>query len=215
MKKSEIKDIYNESKSAIQLIKAKSLLLPFAKDIDELALTIAEDIRLFFPIVKKMCDYMIDDGSEDFSELLQDINNEMRQIESDVAKFGYSKARFVLLQNCRAIINNIKDVDIWAEKTEGTASTLEYYCKKAIEKGYLIKTNTGYKRVQGEWTKALLAYFLERVIFEKMKSDIFPDKDMCLLFEETRLSKAIDQLKLNKNAKPKGYDTKVDPLFDN
>lgn len=91
MKKSEIKDIYNESKSAIQLIKAKSQLLPFAKDIDELALTIAEDIRLFFPIVKKMCDYMIDDGSEDFSELLQDINNEMRQIESDVANSGIVK----------------------------------------------------------------------------------------------------------------------------
>ena len=118
MKKSEIKDIYNESRTALQLIKAKCLLLPYAKDIDELALTIAEDIRLFFPVVKKTCDYIIDDGSEDFNELLQEINKEMRQIESNVAKFGYSKARFVLLQNCRAIINNIKDVEIWTQQPQ-------------------------------------------------------------------------------------------------
>lgn len=118
MKKSEIKDIYNESRTALQLIKAKCQLLPYAKDIDELALTIAEDIRLFFPVVKKTCDYIIDDGSEDFNELLQEINKEMRQIESNVAKFGYSKARFVLLQNCRAIINNIKDVEIWTQQPQ-------------------------------------------------------------------------------------------------
>ena len=176
MKKSEIKDIYNESKSAIQLIKAKSLLLPFAKDIDELALTIAEDIRLFFPIVKKMCDYMIDDGSEDFSELLQEINKEMRQIESDVAKYGYSKARFVLLQNCRAIINNIKDVEIWTKHPlQGNQEPFKdlfpekakQYFDRLVEAGFCYTNYSWKSGTQYQATQA--AYNISLIIWKKTK----------------------------------------------
>ena len=176
MKKSEIKDIYNESKSAIQLIKAKSLLLPFAKDIDELALTIAEDIRLFFPVVKKTCDYIIDDGSEDFSELLQEINKEMRQIESDVAKLGYSKARFVLLQNCRAIINNIKDVEIWTQQPQqGNQVSFnnlfpeeaKEFFDRLVEAGFC---NPNYSWKDGtQYQAAQAAYNISLIIWEKTK----------------------------------------------
>ena len=172
MKKSEIKDIYNESKSAITLIKAKSLLLPIAKDIDELALKIAEDIRLFFPVVKKMCDYMIDDGKEDFSELLQEINTEMRQIESDVAELGYSKARHVLLQNCRAIINNIKDVEIWTKQPQQASQVpfkdlfpedAKQYFGRLVEAGYCYsdyswKEGTQYQAAQAAYNISLIIW---------------------------------------------------------
>ena len=176
MKKSEIKDIYNESQSAIKRIKAKSLLLPFVKDIDELALTIAEYIRLFFPVVKKMCDYMIDDGSEDFSELLQEINNEMRQIESDVAKFGYSKARFVLLQNCRAIINNIKDVEIWTKQPlQGNQEPFKnlfpekanQYFDRLVEAGFCYTDYSWKSGTQYQATQA--AYHISMLIWETIK----------------------------------------------
>lgn len=118
MKKSEIKDLYNNSESALKVIKAMYLLLPYAKDVDELALKIAAQVQVLFPVVKTMCDYMIDDGSYNMNERLQEIDRELRQIERDVAKMGYSKKRFILCQNCRAIINNIKDVDMWGKEPQ-------------------------------------------------------------------------------------------------
>ena len=172
MKKSEIKDIYNESRTALQLIKAKCLLLPYAKDIDELALTIAEEVRAYFPVAKKMCDYMIDNGSKDFSELLQEINKEMRQIESDVAKLGYSKARFILLQNCRAIINNIKDVEIWTQQPQQGNQVpfnklfpedAKQYFDRLVEAGfrnsnYLWKDGTQYQATQAAYNISLIIW---------------------------------------------------------
>lgn len=118
MKKSEIKDLYNNSESALKVIKAMYLLLPYAKDVDELALKIAAQVQVLFPVVKTMCDYMIDDGSYNMNERLQEIDRELRQIERDVEKMGYSKKRFILCQNCRAIINNIKDVDMWGKEPQ-------------------------------------------------------------------------------------------------
>lgn len=87
---------------------------------------------------------------------------------------------------------------------------LHYYCQKAIEKGYLVKVTDGYKRTK-EWTKALLAYFLKH--FPKTDGT-FPDKEYCLMFGESRLSKAADQLSMNKNSdgKPRGYEI-VDELL--
>jgi hypothetical protein len=63
--------------------------------------------------VKVMCDYMIDDGSIDMTERLQNIKAEVSQIELSVAKMGYSKEQMPLLLNCRAIINQIKDMEAW------------------------------------------------------------------------------------------------------
>lgn len=118
MKKSEIKDLYNNSETALMAIKAVCLLLPYDKDVDELALKAAAQVSTLYPVVKQMCDYMIDDGGYNMSERLQEIDRELRQIESDVAKMGYSKERYILCRNCRAIINTIKDVDIWGNEPQ-------------------------------------------------------------------------------------------------
>ena len=112
MKKSEIKDLYNQSDSALRMLKAMTLLLPYAKG-DKAIIEAIDTAAHLVTIVKTMCDYMIDDGSTDMRERLQVIKSEATQIESNVAKMGYSKERFALMLNCRAIINNIKDMEEW------------------------------------------------------------------------------------------------------
>lgn len=95
-------------------------------------------------------------------------------------------------------------------KPEPQQKDLHYYCRKAIEKGYLIKTDTGYMKTK-EITKAQLAYFLGHFL----KPDgTFPDKEYCVMFGESRLSKAADQLSINKNGdgKPRGYEV-IDELM--
>lgn len=86
---------------------------------------------------------------------------------------------------------------------------LHYYCLKAVEKGYLVKVDGGYKRAT--WSKALLAYFLKHFL---NTDGTFPDKEYCVMFGESRLSKAADQLSINKNGdgKPRGYEI-VDELL--
>ena len=100
------------------------------------------------------------------------------------------------------------------EKTEQAApepqkGTLEYYCKKAVEKGYLKKEERGYCKLS--WSKAQLAYFLN---FFPNDNGTFPDDKYCKMFGESRLAKAADQLKLNKHGdgKPKGYEI-IDALL--
>jgi len=88
---------------------------------------------------------------------------------------------------------------------------LHYYCHKAIEKGYFVKVDDGYRIKNREWTKAQLAYFLNHFL---NADGTFPDKEYCVLFGESRLSKAANQLMNNKNGdgKPRGYK-KVDELL--
>ena len=122
MKRSEIKDLYNQSNEALKLLKAMALLLPYCNG-EQVAAeatqkAAAQAAALWNP-VKAMCDYMIDGGSTDMTERLQDIKAEVSQIELSVAKMGYSKERMPLLLNCRAIINQIKDMEAWtANSTE-------------------------------------------------------------------------------------------------
>ena len=116
MKRSEIKDLYNQSDSALKLLKAIALLLPYCNGEQATAeatqKAAAQAAALWNP-VKVMCDYMIDDGSIDMTERLQNIKAEVSQIELSVAKMGYSKEQMPLLLNCRAIINQIKDMEAW------------------------------------------------------------------------------------------------------
>ncbi len=104
MKRSEIKDLYNQSDSALRLLKCMALILPYCN---------GEQAAALWNPVKVMCDYMIDDGSIDMTERLQNIKAEVSQIELSVAKMGYSKEQMPLLLNCRAIINQIKDMEAW------------------------------------------------------------------------------------------------------
>lgn len=116
MKKSEIKDLYNQSDSALRLLKCMALILPYCNGEQATAeatqKAAAQAAALWNP-VKVMCDYMIDDGSTDMKERLQYIKAEVSRIELSVAKMGYSKERMPLLLNCRAIINQIKDMEAW------------------------------------------------------------------------------------------------------
>lgn len=114
MKKSEIKDLFNQSIAATNLLKVNVVLLPYARGNTAIHTAIEMSARLD-SIVKAICDYMIDDGSVDMTERLQEIKAEARKIESDVAKMGYSKERVTLCLNCRSIINNIKDAEEWAK----------------------------------------------------------------------------------------------------
>ena len=86
---------------------------------------------------------------------------------------------------------------------------LHYYCQKAIEKKYLIKVGDGYRL--GTWKKAQLAYFLKHF---PNADGTFPDKYYSKMFGENRLSKAADQLSMNKlgDGKPRGYG-EVDELL--
>ena len=87
---------------------------------------------------------------------------------------------------------------------QGQKKDLHYYCKKAIKKGYLEKKGDGYRIKNKVWTKRQLVYFLGYFL----KADgTFPDKEYCLMFGETRLSKELSALADNKtgDGKPRGY----------
>lgn len=116
MKRSEIKDLYDQSDSALKLLKAMALLLPYCNGEQataEATQKAADQAAALWNPVKIMCDYMIDDGSIDMTERLQNIKAEVSRIELSVAKMGYSKVRMPLMLNCRAIINQIKDMEAW------------------------------------------------------------------------------------------------------
>lgn len=90
------------------------------------------------------------------------------------------------------------------------------YFSLAINEGFISYSNGMYK--SNFRTKALLAYFLERVFcYDDSGCDNgadFPDKELNILFSESRLGKARTQLTNNMNGdgKPKGYEI-VDRLF--
>ena len=90
---------------------------------------------------------------------------------------------------------------------ESGQKDLHYYCEEAVKLGYLSKVGNGYKRER--IIKSQLAYFLGHFLNEKGQ---FPDKEYCIMFNETRLSKALSQLIDNKNGKPRGYE-KIDALL--
>lgn len=136
MKKSEIKDLYNQSDEALGQLRPSVMILPYVNGEDktvEHTLRCAGLAEALFKPVKAMCDYMIDDGSFDMTERLQSIKKEVHKIESEVAKWAnsykqtitnqehrkmISDAAYLLCLNCRAIINNIKDVEVWAGNKE-------------------------------------------------------------------------------------------------
>lgn len=88
---------------------------------------------------------------------------------------------------------------------------LKYYCEKAVKLGYMVKENTGYRRIKGQMTKAQLAYMLGHFL---NPDNTFPDKKYSEMFGESRLGKAQAQLIINKhgNGKPRGYEI-IDELL--
>lgn len=117
MKISEIKDIYNQSEESLRLLQTIVLCLPYCKEqvIADTVLKAAERTADLWKSVKVMCDYMIDDGSTDMTERLQIIKAEVIKIQDKVVKMeiAESKEGFVLIQNCQAIKNTIKDMEKW------------------------------------------------------------------------------------------------------
>ena len=88
---------------------------------------------------------------------------------------------------------------------------LEYYCQIAVKQGLLVKTETGYKRVEGKMSKAQLAYLLGRFL----KDDgTLPESKYNAMFGESRFGKELYQISGNKNGggKPRGYEI-IDELL--
>ena len=88
------------------------------------------------------------------------------------------------------------------------------YFAKAVEMGFIEKTETGYKsKFQ---SKALLAYFLELVFCsddEGRDNGLnFPETALNRLFNESRLSRAREQIMNNRTGKPSGAKT-VENIF--
>ncbi len=122
MKRSEIKDLYNQSDAALRELKYKTLILPYSSDqvIAENILKAAAQAAELWKPVKLMCDYMIDDGSTDMTERLLNIKSEVSTIEHSVVKMWkdhkddkdeLTDEFMELSKNCRAIINTIKDME--------------------------------------------------------------------------------------------------------
>lgn len=88
------------------------------------------------------------------------------------------------------------------------------YFAKAIHEGFLELAGTICVSKFG--TKALLTYFLELVFCRdddgKDNSKAFPEKDLCSLFNESRLGKARGQYLNNSDGKPRGHEI-VDKIF--
>lgn len=145
-------------------------------------------------------------------------------LDEEIGKAEASMLRMVNeSNNDGAILPTISEIYIWNKERKKTLCRLKdafikehgkafyepqqkdlhYYCQKAIEKGYLVKVDGGYRRVS--WSKAQLAYFLGH--FKKIDGT-FPDIEYCNMFGESRLSKALGQLINNKTGygKPKGYE---------
>ena len=102
-------------------------------------------------------------------------------------------------------------LDIVRAAPEPQRGELLYYCQIAVKQGLLVKTETGYKRVEGKMSKAQLAYLLGRFL----KDDgTFPESKYNAMFGESRLGKELYQISGNKNGggKPRGYEI-IDELL--
>lgn len=88
---------------------------------------------------------------------------------------------------------------------------LLYYCQIAVKQGLLVKTETGYKRVEGKMSQAQLAYLLGRFLND---DGTLPESKYNAMFGENRLGKALYQISGNKNGggKPRGYEI-IDELL--
>lgn len=83
--------------------------------------------------------------------------------------------------------------------------------ERAEKAGIIERTQTGYRK-KGI-SKAMLAYFLQKVFLQDSRAnDLFPDKELSTIFNESRLGAAVTSLMNNKNGKPKGYK-QIDDLF--
>lgn len=125
----------------------------------------------------------------------------------------FKMANFIVQDVCSMLDEVCKFVGYTPEPQQGEQQPqqkdLHYYCQKAIEKGYLVKKDGGYRLLT--WKKAQLAYFLGHFL---KPDNTFPDSEYCKMFGESRLGKALSQLADNRNGdgKPRGYE-KVDELL--
>lgn len=128
--------------------------------------------------------------------------------------YVWNKERLKVLEKMKEDFLNAQEATSEPEQdfNSDRLKRLHCCCQKAIKKGYLVKTDGGYRKTE-KWTKSLLAYFLTNFLKE---DGAFPDKEYSEMFGESRLSKASGQLVNNKtgDGKPRGYEM-VDELIKN
>ena len=84
----------------------------------------------------------------------------------------------------KAALTRLKDEHLQQHQEtapEPQQGNLSYYCQKAVERGLLERTETGYKRAR--ITKAQLAYFLSYFLND---DGTFPDKRYSMMFVESQ-----------------------------
>lgn len=84
----------------------------------------------------------------------------------------------------------------------------------AISKGFIERTETGYRRGKSCSTVALLAYFLQCVYKDAKGNGIMPNAALCKLFGETYLKQAANKIADSKTGKPRGGQIVDDILTD-
>lgn len=88
------------------------------------------------------------------------------------------------------------------------------YIPLAVKDGLIEQTQQGYRKGK-RVSKALLAYFLQKVYVDAVSGAVFPDTALNILFGESNLKNAVYALSNNKNGygKPRGY-RRVDAIID-
>ena len=176
----------------------------------------SEELKKALDHVKTLCDYMIDNGVKDLSERLLTIKNRANNIVHNFPSHHICveqlMSEILLMDITHEILEWFADFKTIGSNTEDVKD-LHYYCKIAIEKGYLIKCEDGgYKRTFAI-TKIQLAYFLKHFL---KPGEAFPDKKYSEMFHENRLGKAASQIPNNKKIgggnKPRGYEI-IDELL--
>lgn len=117
------------------------------------------------------------------------------------------------------LIKDLKDKIAQLEKSHPISLPAELdspraqkYLKRAIDKGLLISTINGLKRVNNLCTKAQFAYLL-RIIYCPNLTEPLPAKNIDVYFSESRMQEAIRKLYKNKDNKP-AHPEIIDSLLD-
>lgn len=136
----------------------------------------------------------------------------MREHVFPCREWQYAKAIFLLKGKLNDVIAYPVTERPILPKDLVTDRAIEYFTT-AIKKGYMKKTETGYKWLYGgaRGCKVCLAYFTEKV-FCPNNNESYPETELDKLFGVTRLQSALTQMYDAK--KPQKWRNDIDSLFE-
>lgn len=95
-----------------------------------------------------------------------------------------------------------RELNILSQYPNANTLTAQKYFRKAIDKGYMVETATGYKWLipEGRGNKAALAYFLQKIYYP------LPESELNIMFGTKRISQAARDAKTQ-------YEDYINKLF--